>query len=84
MTQGTGWQEPLTPWQIVLKRFFGGEQPDPTAFAEKYGLDKDEVRRVFSGETATLSPGICIAFSGETGMSIRFFERLSEQPQAAA
>jgi plasmid maintenance system antidote protein VapI len=79
--QGTEWQEPPTPWQIVRRRFFDGQGPDITAFSQKHSLDEAEVRRVFSGIDTAFTPELCTALSRDTGMSEQFFRNLSDQHQ---
>jgi hypothetical protein len=82
--QSMEWQEPLTPWQIVRRRFFNGQGPDITVFSQKHGLSEVEVQRVFSGIDTAFSPELCAVFSRDTGMSEQFFANLSDQHQRMA
>ena len=82
--QGSGWQKPLTAWDVVQRRFFAGQAPDAAAFAQKHGLNEAQVRQVFSGEVTTFSPEMCAALSRETEMSEQFFVNLSNQPNRIA
>jgi plasmid maintenance system antidote protein VapI len=77
------WQEPLTPWRIVQRRFFA-EGLDVASFSQKYGLNEDEVRKVFAELRVDFWPELCAALSRETKMSEQFFANLSDQYQRMA
>ena len=81
--QDSEWQSPLTPWQVVQKRFFDGRELDPGPFAKKYGLDVHYVRQVFSNQISTFTPGMCAALGHTTKMSPDFFRNLSIQHESA-
>jgi plasmid maintenance system antidote protein VapI len=77
------WAPPLTPWEIVQRRFFGGRSVDVAEFAEKHGLDPIQTQAVISGEKTVISPELSTALSAETGMSEGFFHNLSTRYETA-
>ncbi len=79
--QEMGWEGPMEPWEIIQKRFFGGQAPEVSVFAQKHNLSETEVQKVFSGEEVRLSPELCKALSTDTGMSFEFFKNLSDRYQ---
>jgi hypothetical protein len=75
--ESKGWG--ITPWDLVRKRLFGGQEVDVVAFARKHGLSEISVRWVFAGIGATLPPTLCEALAAETTMSVEFFHNLNTQ-----
>ncbi len=87
MEDSTTWKGPMTPMELVRKRFLKN-LAEPAAFAEEYELDPTMVEEVFSGKRMDFPPALCTAFSVEThalsedgGMTPEFFKNLSEQHQ---
>ncbi len=75
----TTYTKPLSPWEVVKRRLFGGQAPGAKAFSQKHGLVEAEVRKLFSGEIITFSLEVCAALNQETEMSKAFFRNLSNR-----
>ena len=77
MTAPQSLKAPPTPWEVIVRKFFDGEAPEPSVFAQKYDLDKAEVEAVFSGSETRLSQEICAALSRATHKSADTFSEMS-------
>ena len=77
--QSSQWQGPLTPWQIVQKRFFEDKAPNAAEFSGQHDVDQDHVKKTLAGEEFYFSPSMCAALAEHTGMSNGFFRNLNEQ-----